>query len=115
MVRTGLRVWSGEAVLLVRSLLQCLSLMRVAMVAGCVADRHVLIIVLWGLGGAVAAVFFLTERIRAGESWFSTICPSAAVLFLGLALVALPKTLEPLHANRAGHHAVGLWLAEHIT
>src|SRR5262249_58492671 len=29
--------------------------------------------------------------------------------------LALPKTLAPLHANRAGHHAVGLWLAEHVT
>lgn len=113
--RKRLRIRSGEAVFLILCLLQCLALLRVAMVAGYVADRHVLIIVLCGLYWAVAAVFFLTERIRAGDSWFSTFCPGAALLFLGLALVALPKTLEPLHSNRAGHHAVGLWLAEHIT
>jgi len=28
---------------------------------------------------------------------------------------ALPKTLEPLHTNRAGHRAIGLWLAKHLT
>ena len=26
----------------------------------------------------------------------------------------LPKTLQPLHANRAGHHAAGLWLEQHV-
>jgi len=113
--RARLRFWSGEMVLLVLCLLQCLALLRVAMVAGYVADRHVLIIVLGGLYWAVAALFFLVERIRKGASWFRTLCPRAALLFLALVLVALPKTLEPLHANRAGHHAVGLWLAEHIT
>src|SRR5207253_484 len=38
----------------------------------------------------------------------------AALLFLPLVGLALPKTLATLHANRAGHHAVGLWLAEHV-
>src|SRR5205085_3386476 len=34
-------------------------------------------------------------------------------LSLALAAVGLPSTLKPLHLNRAGHHAAGLWLASH--
>jgi hypothetical protein len=113
--RARLRNWAGETALLVLCFLQCLALWRVAMVAGYVADRHVLIIVLCGLFWAVAAVFFLTESIRARGTVFDKFCPSPAFLLLSLAGLALPKTLEPLHTNRAGHHAVGLWLAEHIT
>jgi len=109
--RSRLRNWSGETVLLILCLLQCLALLRVAMVAGYVADRHVLIIVLCGLFWAVAAVFFLTDSIPL----FGKFCSNPTFLLVGLAGLALPKTLEPLHANRAGHHAVGLWLAEHIT
>jgi hypothetical protein len=33
---------------------------------------------------------------------------------LGLTGSALPKTLEPLHANRSGFREAGLWLAEHL-
>jgi hypothetical protein len=119
---------TGKLVLIVLSLLQCLALLRVALVAGYVADRHVLIIVLCGLYWAVATVFFLIERLPL-PLWHGLLTvplagrvrrPSqngaaAACLFLALMAVALPKTLSPLHANRAGHHAVGLWLAEHIT
>jgi hypothetical protein len=35
------------------------------------------------------------------------------VSFLAVGTLALTKTLPTLHANRAGHHATGLWLAEH--
>ena len=30
-----------------------------------------------------------------------------------LVAIGMPSTLKPLHANRAGHHAAGRWLAEH--
>src|SRR5262249_29916994 len=40
--------------------------------------------------------------------------PSLSILLLlGLAGSGLPKTLQRLHVNRAGHRAAGLWLAEH--
>src|SRR5439155_4234298 len=52
---------AGRTVLPVLCLLQCLALLRVAFVAGYVADRHVLIIVLCGLYWAVAAIFYLIE------------------------------------------------------
>ena len=32
---------------------------------------------------------------------------------IALLAIGLPKTLQTLHANRAGHHAAGLWLAQH--
>jgi hypothetical protein len=119
---------AGRLVLIVLCLLQCLALLRVAFVAGYVADRHVLIVVLCGLYWAVAAAFHLTKSVRAasgqwlvaGEGttghWPLATCHLCAVLlFLILIGLALPKTLATLHANRAGHHAVGLWLAEHVT
>ena len=37
----------------------------------------------------------------------------ALVLLLGVTVAGLPKTMQPLHAKRAGHHAAGLWLADH--
>jgi hypothetical protein len=135
---------AGRLVLIVLCLLQCLALLRVAFVAGYVADRHVLIVVLCGLYWAVAVIFYLAETIRAAvrknqqertekterkdrlklSSLFSLLSPvrliltshlCAVLLFLILIGLALPKTLATLHANRAGHHAVGLWLAEHVT
>jgi hypothetical protein len=119
---------ASRRVLIVLSVLQCLALLRVALVAGYVADRHVLIIVLCGLYWAVVAVLYLFEPVRAAsgrqlfarkattDHWpLATSHLCAAMLFLALCGFALPKTLAPLHANRAGHHAVGLWLAEHAT
>ena len=37
----------------------------------------------------------------------------AALLLAGLAVAALPKTLEPLHANRSGFRDAGAWIADH--
>jgi hypothetical protein len=37
----------------------------------------------------------------------------SVLLLLAVAGSGLPKTLQRLHANRAGHHAAGLWLAQH--
>jgi hypothetical protein len=35
----------------------------------------------------------------------------AALLFSAIVASGMPKTLDTLHGNRAGHHAAGLWLA----
>jgi 4-amino-4-deoxy-L-arabinose transferase-like glycosyltransferase len=110
-----LRNWSGHTALLILCLLQCLAILRVGMVAGYVSDRHVLIVVLCGLFWAVAVVYLLSEQVRANKAWAMRLFPTAGLTFLIIAGTALPKTLEPLHTNRAGHHAVGLWLADHIT
>src|SRR5205823_6444911 len=91
----------GRNVLVILCLLQCLALLRVALVAGYVSDRHVLIIVLCGLYWAVAAVFYLIEssltlrvgvraptrsisEVRTKKITFSWLSPTAALLFLAL-------------------------------
>jgi hypothetical protein len=105
--------------------LQVLLLCRVAYVAGYVADRHVLLFLVCGAPWAVATVFAI------GQAVASHLTPVAARLTLipetmrlhnghglcgaflaGLIVFPLPKTLEPLHANRAGYHAAGQWLAQ---
>jgi hypothetical protein len=60
---------------------------------------------------------------RQGRRWaevageprvFTRHTATVAVLLLCCMLAAgLPKSLQTLHANRAGHHAAGLWLAQH--
>jgi hypothetical protein len=105
--------------------LQVLLLCRVAYVAGYVADRHVLLFLVCGAPWAVATVFAI------GEAVARRLAPLAARLALlpksmrlrkghavcgailaGLIVFPLPKTLEPLHSNRAGYHAAGQWLAQ---
>jgi hypothetical protein len=114
MLRPRLKIWSGETLILVLCLLQCLALLRVAMVAGYVADRHVLVIVMCGLYWAAACVLSLPDL--SGACFLSgRLCLPPFIVFVVLMGAALPKTLEPLHTNRAGHRAIGLWLAKHLT
>jgi 4-amino-4-deoxy-L-arabinose transferase-like glycosyltransferase len=105
--------------------LQALLLCRVAYVAGYVADRHVLLFLVCGAPWAVATVFaigeavatrlavvsdrlqFLSEGLRLQNG--HGLC---GAFLAGLIVFPLPKTLEPLHSNRAGYHAAGQWLAE---
>jgi hypothetical protein len=105
--------------------LQVLLLCRVAYVAGYVADRHVLLFLVCGAPWAVATVFAIGEAVAARVA-----AVVSGLLFLpqslrlqnghglcgaflaGLIIFPLPKTLEPLHSNRAGYHAAGQWLAQ---
>jgi hypothetical protein len=98
---------------------------RVASLLGYVSDRHLLLPILCGTCWGVAAVpklvtvsaaalgrlrfpARLRERLPAATSplW-------AALLLTAFVGAALPKTLEPLHANRKGFRDAGLWIAEH--
>jgi hypothetical protein len=113
----------GPWVVLVLMLLHILVLWRVAYVVGYVAERHSLLIVMASLFWAVAALLavgdslgVVVRRITGSTAGTGLLAGGRAwslVLLLGLAGSALPKTLEPLHANRAGFHAAGLWLAKH--
>jgi hypothetical protein len=114
MFRSRLMSWSGETLLLVLCLLQCLALLRVGMVAGYVSDRHVLIIVMCGLYWAVACVLSL-PHLSVARFLPGNLCLPPAAALVVLMGAALPKTLEPMHTNRAGHRAIGLWLAKHLT
>lgn len=92
---------------------------------GYVSDRHVMVIVLLGVYPTVAAILAAPGWCY---RWWRThfaggVVPSAGnamMVKLGLAVLlamiatCLPEALKPLHGNRAGHHAAGLWLAERI-
>jgi 4-amino-4-deoxy-L-arabinose transferase-like glycosyltransferase len=87
-------------------LVDFLILWRLAMVAGYVSERHVVLLVMCGLLPAAACLLELPRLVGASRAW-------ALVLLLALIGASLCRTLQPLHANRAGHHAAGLWLAQH--
>jgi hypothetical protein len=109
-------------------LLTCLSLTallyRVAEKMGYLSDRHLLLVILCGSYWAVAGVIVLGERLAIGmvrlrpdllgtryldrRGW------SLGLLLL-LTLSPLPRTLERLHAERAGFRTIGQWLAEHTS
>jgi hypothetical protein len=103
-------------------------LWRLSVVAGYVSERHVLLLVLCGIYPAVAGLRDLPKRLMAWRrksssmaagpgSWLGRLRTNAAlwsvVLLVAACGICLPKTFQPLHANRAGHHAAGLWLAAH--
>jgi hypothetical protein len=105
--------------LLALSLLYALVLWRLAVVVGYLSDRHVQVVVLCGIYPAAAAVLDLPGRLgawlggRGAAGWLlrggGPVLAGAA--YVGLIGSGLPRTLHPLHANRAGEHAAGLWLA----
>jgi hypothetical protein len=92
-------------------------LFRVATVAGYVSERHSLLTVACGSFGAVAVLrdlpAWLATRLGVQTRWFR---PSLAANLLLAASVALglPSDLKTLHHKRAGHRAVGEWLAAQL-
>ena len=103
-----------------------LLLWRVAVVMGYVSDRHLILPILCGTFWAVAAMGELPRRCLAITSRVpgragSLLTRMAASRWTPLALIlilaggALPRSLETLHADRAGFRTVGLWLGEHVT
>jgi hypothetical protein len=122
--REGPAAWLLPALCFMHGLL----LWRVAYVAGYVADRHVLVFLVCGSYWAVATVFAFGGAVASGMRWLGgclgwSLAGHAlehdrrpwAIGLAMIALLSLPKTLEPLHTNRAGYHAAGLWLAQHAT
>src|SRR5262249_10704741 len=122
------RVWlvPGMWVLLVVCGLMILVLCRLAVVDGYMSDRHLMVLVLCGCYAAAAAFWELPCRAAAWlrrQPWTDTArravphtsaTAALAVLLFSVAVASgMPKTLEPLHGNRAGHHAAGLWLRAH--
>jgi 4-amino-4-deoxy-L-arabinose transferase-like glycosyltransferase len=116
----------GLWVLLVLCALWTAGLCWLAVVVGYLSDRHLLLLVLCGSFATAAAVWELPSRLTAWyrrQAWPGTAggpfehtgrtAAVAAILLGGMLAVGLPKALERLHANRAGYHAAGLWLAEH--
>jgi hypothetical protein len=103
-------------------------LWRLAVIAGYVSERHVLLLVVCGVFPAMAALQELPRRVSEWRWWpkpaLSACRPRwmhwlgnpqtwSLFLLLGMTGFGLPKTFQPLHAKRAGHHAAGIWLAGH--
>jgi hypothetical protein len=94
-------------------LLYLVVLVRLGMREGYISNRHVLIVVMCLTYAAVWAL--CAWPLRVPGTFFAR--RTAAFSLAGLLLViatCLPKTLQPLHGNRAGHHAAGLWLAQRV-
>jgi 4-amino-4-deoxy-L-arabinose transferase-like glycosyltransferase len=118
-----LRIVPGVWVILAALLMDWLALWRVAYVVGYVAERHSLLTVMFGMPWAAAGVTDLGRRLAdfwgrrpLAASWgwiLQSGSMVSGILLAALAMAGLPKTLEPLHTNRAGYHAAGLWLAAH--
>jgi 4-amino-4-deoxy-L-arabinose transferase-like glycosyltransferase len=113
--------------LLLLCLFHALVLWRLAVVVGYLSDRHIQVIVLCGIYPAAMFLLDLPARLRgwlrawglldrvpAADRLLERGGPALSLLLLvGLTGTGLPKTLHALHPQRAGHHAAGLWLAEH--
>ncbi|MBY0528521.1 MAG: glycosyltransferase family 39 protein [Gemmataceae bacterium] len=119
--RGRLRAQPGTAIVLLLGLMYASLLGYVAMKVGYLSDRHTLFLVLLGIYWAVATLLALGDAVPGWiEKWRGRSVPQrwqpaiAAGACLVLAVAFLPWALRPLHANRAGHRAAGLWLSEHI-
>ncbi|HLW67088.1 MAG TPA: glycosyltransferase family 39 protein [Gemmataceae bacterium] len=91
-------------------------LWRVAFLKGYVSDRHTMLIVLiaclW-IGALIAEAgrrLTALPRLQWSGQYGATIALAAVVLGWGL-----PSSLKSMHANRAGHHAAGCWLAHNMS
>lgn len=122
--RKQLQATPGAWIVLALVFLHAAAIWRVASMKGYVSERHVLVIVMCGLFWTVSGIEDVASRLPA---WVQKLSAArlprllawsragawSIVLPLGFAASALPRTLQPLHANEAGHRAAGLWLAEH--
>jgi hypothetical protein len=98
-------------------------LLRLAVVAGYISDRHSLIFVMCGSFWAVAGILELPRRLSAlGHAlrlpdWLINWAghPRAAEVLCCTALIVwgLPSSLRPLHPTRLGFREAGFWLADH--
>jgi hypothetical protein len=122
--RDRFRAGPGPWVLAATGVPLTAALYSVALVMGYLSDRHALLLLLcgtcWGVaavcavGHAVAAQIPRLRPALAGTVWSRAEVWSAGLL-LPLCVLPLPRTLAPLHADRAGFRAAGVWLAEHAT
>jgi 4-amino-4-deoxy-L-arabinose transferase-like glycosyltransferase len=117
----------GTWVLLVNTGILTVVLWRVAVKLSYISDRHLLVLVMFGCIVASAALWELPVYVGC---WLrrhalppatddplrsSVRVIAAAMTLLAMVVVgSLPKSFAVLHANRAGHHAAGVWLASHV-
>lgn len=109
--RERLRESPGMWVPILLGLLHAAALYRTAEAVGYLSERHIQLLILGGCFWATAWLLTIGDQLAswAGRAWLTP------VLLGALMLALVPAALKPLHANRAGHRAAGLWLAEHAT
>jgi 4-amino-4-deoxy-L-arabinose transferase-like glycosyltransferase len=110
--RKRLRLIPGGWMVMVLCLLHAAVLWRLAIVVGYVSERHVLLLVMCGCFWGAAAMAMLGKQLSSRLTAAASAWP-ATLLLMALVAFGLPETFKTLHANRAGHRAAGLWLAEH--
>lgn len=110
---------------LILCLVHGLILWRLSVVATYVSERHVLLLILCGLFPAIVGFRALgsvvagwwrrsASAVSAGRWGLLGSAPFwSGLLLLMTASSGFPKIIQPLHAERAGHRAAGLWLARH--
>src|SRR5262249_30946508 len=111
--RDRLRRIPGAWVLPLVALALCGALYLIALFAGYMSDRHVLLLTLmlcfWTVAGVIVLgrwLANLTKKPHLAATW-------ATILVALLCVGTVVKTLAPLHPERAGFRAAGYWLAEH--
>jgi hypothetical protein len=80
-------------------------LYRVAQLKGYLSDRHTLLILLCGSYYSAAGLARMAGCLARG--------PWSGTLLAASLLAPLPRTLEPLHADRVVFRTAGRWLADH--
>jgi hypothetical protein len=115
--RRRLRDDAGLWVLAILTVIHAVVLWRMAVVIGYVSERHTLPLVLVGVfwaGAAIPEIGRLLGSIRrfTGQSWPRFVPELLAVVVMA---AGVPSIVKPLHANRAGHHAAGRWMAGHVS
>ncbi len=110
--RERMRAMPGIWLLLLLCLVLVFLLYRVAAIMGYISDRHALLIVFIGSYWMAAGLLELPRRTAAlvGRVPRPLLALALPLCFAG---ACLPKDLQPLHDDRAGFRAVGLWIAEH--
>ena len=91
------------------------ALFKVASQMGYLSDRHLILLLMLGCYPAISGIFgLLGPTIRrlllAGRSRLGEKLPSLVIAIV--VALALTRTLEPLHANRAGFREAGEWIAQ---
>ncbi len=93
---------------------------RMAVVVGYLSERHMLFLVLCGTLWAAAELVWWGDRLAAFLAGRGDPLPARwRLAVVTVCLSVLPAALatdafHPLHANRAGHRAAGLWLRAHF-
>lgn len=107
---------SGHALLLLYLAGQLALLWLMAVKIRYVSERHALVpawlACCWAAAGLPVVVHGLRALLPRLAAWGSFTLAMTTAWGL-IVMVCVPATLRPLHANRAGHAAVGRWLAVH--